>query len=250
MSRNQQSNIELSIVVPCYNEARNIPLIVKRFTDAVTRSDSLVNVEIILVNNGSIDGSAEIMRAEIDKSGCEFFKIETVEVNQGYGFGILSGLRRASGVLLAWTHADMQTDPFDVIRAFKFYKAEIEKSPKLIVKGRRVGRRFGEWAFTMGMSMVSSLALSSLLFDINAQPKLFPKDFFDGLVSPPHDFSLDLFLIYVAKKSGYQVKTIDVVFQKRIFGESKWAFSWKSKYKTILRTVRYIFELRRQLAHS
>lgn len=244
------NSTELSVVVPCYNEEKNIPLIIKRFGEALSRCKFANQVEIILVDNGSKDNSAAVLPQEIAKSGLNNFKVVTVPINQGYGFGIVSGLRAATGRVLSWTHADMQTDPYDVIRAHELYQVEASKNPgqKLIVKGHRVGRRFGEWAFTLGMSVISSTVLRSVLFDINAQPKLFPKDFFTGLKNPPNDFSLDLFLIYAAKKSGYQVKTIDVVFSKRIHGESKWAFSWSSKYKTILRTIKYIFALRKQIS--
>lgn len=239
----------LSIVVPCYNEEKNIPLIVARFSEALDRAQYADGVEVILVDNGSKDNSAVVLRDEIAKSRRRNFKVETVPVNQGYGFGILSGLRAASGEVLSWTHADMQTDPYDVLRAFDFYRSQCGKTPgaKLIVKGHRVGRRFGEWAFTLGMSIISSVVLRAALFDINAQPKLFPREFFNGLKNPPYDFSLDLFLIYAAKKSNYKINSIDVTFAKRIHGESKWAFSWRSKYKTILRTIHYIFALRRQL---
>jgi glycosyltransferase involved in cell wall biosynthesis len=242
----------LSVVVPCYNEEKNIPLIIRRFGEALSRCKFSDLVEIILVDNGSKDHSAAVLPQEIEKSGLPNFKVVTVPVNQGYGFGIVSGLRAATGTLLSWTHADMQTDPYDVIRAYELYESEALQSPgqKLIIKGHRVGRRFGEWAFTLGMSIISTTVLQSILFDINAQPKLFSRDFFQGLKNPPNDFSLDLFLIYAAKKSGYKVKTIDVVFAKRIHGESKWAFSWSSKYKTILRTIKYIFALRKQLSAS
>jgi len=243
-------DVTLSVVVPCYNEEKNIPLIVGRFREALTRCKFSSGVEIILVDNGSTDNTEVVLAEEIAKSGNRHLRVVKVAVNQGYGFGILSGLLVAKGKMLAWTHADMQTDPYDVFRAYELYEKEKSRnsSQKIIVKGRRVGRRFGEWAFTFGMSIISSTVLKSFLIDINAQPKLFPRDFFLGLKNPPHDFSLDLFLIYAAKKSGYRVKTIDVIFGKRIHGESKWAFSWSSKYKTTLRTIRYIFALRKQLA--
>ena len=244
------NSLGLSIVVPCYNEEKNIPLIVARFGEALDRCTFGNMVEIILVNNGSKDSSSSVLVSEIAKSGRQNFKVETVPVNQGYGFGILSGLRAATGEILSWTHADMQTDPFDVIRAYEIYQDELsrDRSKKLIVKGHRVGRKFGEWAFTLGMSIISSTVLTAMLFDINAQPKLFPRKFFETLRNPPFDFSLDLYLIYAAKKAGYAIKTVDVTFSARIHGESKWAYNWSSKYKTILRTIKYIFALRRQLA--
>lgn len=51
--------MKLSIVVPCYDEAENIPLILKRFSDVITRDD----VEVVLVDNGSTDHSPEVLRS-------------------------------------------------------------------------------------------------------------------------------------------------------------------------------------------
>ncbi|MBK7406419.1 MAG: glycosyltransferase [Phycisphaerales bacterium] len=71
---------------------------------------------MVLVDNGSTDGSADVLRTETARPENRFASICTVERNRGYGFGILAGLRSASGrVPLAWTHADMQTDPNDVL---------------------------------------------------------------------------------------------------------------------------------------
>ena len=49
--------MKLSIVVPCYNESENIPLILNRFADVIKRDD----VEVVLVDNGSTDDSAAII---------------------------------------------------------------------------------------------------------------------------------------------------------------------------------------------
>ena len=108
-------NPKLSIVLPCYNEAGNVPLIVARLRELLRdRQD----VEVILVNNGSKDNSAEVLAKELADPALAFIRVEHVKVNQGYGFGIMSGLRAARGEFLAWTHADMQTDPADVLKGF------------------------------------------------------------------------------------------------------------------------------------
>lgn len=52
-----KSRMKLSIVVPCYNEEENIPLILERFGEIMTRDD----IEVILVDNGSTDNSAQVL---------------------------------------------------------------------------------------------------------------------------------------------------------------------------------------------
>ncbi|MFP3686180.1 glycosyltransferase, partial [Bacillus sp. SIMBA_026] len=81
-----------------------------------------------------------------------------VEKNQGYGFGILSGLRAAEGRILAWTHADMQTDPADALKGLALFEQAADPE-RLFVKGKRHGRPLGDVAFTVGMSAFETLLL-------------------------------------------------------------------------------------------
>ena len=84
------------------------------------------------------------------------------------------------------------------------------------------------------------------MFDINAQPTIFSKSFFDSWVDPPSDFSLDLFAYYMACSTKLKIKRIPVVFGERAFGASHWNINWKAKWRFILRTVTYSLNLRRR----
>ncbi|MBC8111974.1 MAG: glycosyltransferase family 2 protein [Verrucomicrobia bacterium] len=234
---------ELSIILPCYNEAANIPLIFEKFKEAIGNDDFL---EIILVNNGSTDNSASVFEAERLRHNDPRFRITRVEQNQGYGFGILSGLKAAYGKVLAWTHADLQTPPQDVLRAYQKYK-EIN-DPMTLIKGKREGRAIVPALFTWGMQTLSSYALKVDLEDIAAQPKVFSREFYEKYLNKeaPYDFSLDLFAMYWAMKEG-KVAEIPVVFEKRLHGEAKGGGNLKSRIKISQRTFKYIFELQKKL---
>lgn len=235
----------LSIAVPCYNEEKNVPLIIEAFTKAV---GDRKNIEVILVNNGSSDDSSAVFSKELSKLENNIFRLVNVEKNQGYGFGILSGLEVANGDVLAWTHADMQTDPVDVVNGFDLYLNQ--GSEEILVKGKRKNRGVLEFIFTFGMQLIASLALRTYLDDINAQPKIFSKDFYQKFIKDkaPYDFSLDLFILYIAKKNGLIIKEIEVNFAKRMYGEAKGGGSWKTRIKLIKRTISYILKLRKSLS--
>ncbi len=232
----------LSVVVPCHNEEKNVPLVLDKFARAYAQQP----FELILVNNASKDGTGRILAELLQKK--EYAFARTIEEPvPGYGRAILAGLRVAQGELLAWTHADLQTDPADVVRAYALFQKQLDQD-QVVIKGRRGGRPLSEWAFTMGMSLITSVVLKGWYFDINAQPKMFSRNFFEQeFKNPPPDFSLDLYLLVRAKKSGAQLLTFPVVFSKRLHGQSAWAFSFRSKRKTIMRTIRYIFALRRTI---
>lgn len=241
------SQKSVSIVIPCYNEAGNIPLIIKRLAGSFSARGDLP-AEVVLVDNGSTDGSFEVMQACINEfKAQDLIRPHRVEVNQGYGHGILSGLAVANGDILAWTHADMQTDPADIAAACELLLAEPDRD--VMVKGKRRNRRLLEAFFTFGMQMVAWYALRVRLDDINAQPKVFYRDFYQRhiLDKAPTDFSLDLYLLYMARKTGLRILEVPVYFAKRQHGEAKGGGSFRTRIKLIRRTFDYIFALRRSL---
>ena len=91
---------------------------------------------MILVDNGSTDDTPQVLQ-KIVAAGPPIRSVR-VDVNQGYGFGILAGLAAARGAVMGWTHADMQTDPKDALTALALFKQST--TPNLFVKGARRGR--------------------------------------------------------------------------------------------------------------
>ncbi|MBF0136922.1 MAG: glycosyltransferase family 2 protein [Magnetococcus sp. DMHC-1] len=235
--------IRYSLVIPCYNEAANLPLLIDRCQKHLTRPD----LEVILVDNGSTDDSPNLLQRLPGDGG--LIRSIRVPVNQGYGFGILSGLRAAKGEILAWTHADLQTDPADILRALDLYAREANPE-RLFVKGRRSGRPWGDVVFTLGMSLFETLLLRHLFWDINAQPTLFSRAHFQTWVDPPHDFSLDLYAYHQARTAGLQIRRFPVIFGKRAHGISHWNINWRSKVKFIKRTVAFSLQLRQRIRVS
>lgn len=228
--------MKLSIVVPCYNEEENIPLLLERFGEVVSGKD----MEVILVDNGSTDGSAHVLKELLPRYS--FARTVAVSVNQGYGYGILQGLKECRGEYIGWTHADMQTDPADIVKALEI----IEKERGLVfVKGNRKGRPLFDVFFTVGMSLFETCYLHERLYDINAQPNIFPKTFYSEWKEPPFDFSLDLYALYMARKKGLKVVRFPVMFPERIYGESKWNTGFSAKWKFIKRTVAFSVKLKK-----
>lgn len=230
--------IKYSLVIPCYNEAKTLPFLIERLVHSFTAKDE---IEIILVNNGSTDNSESILQ----EAAAQYDFLETVHVvkNQGYGYGILQGLNAAKGDFLGWTHADMQADPSDVKIGFKFFEAD--KNPEaLFVKGLRFGRPFSDVIFTMGMSIFDSILFFLPLWDINAQPTLFSRKFYEEWQNPPHDFALDLYAYASAVHKKMTIRKFSVHFGKRLHGVSHWNIDWKSKLKFIKRTMDFSFALR------
>jgi len=231
--------INLSIVIPCFNEAKSLPKLVKDFSKKLKRRD----VELILVNNGSNDLSETILLNL--KKNYNFLKTIRLKKNNGYGNGVLQGLKKAKGQYISWTHADLQTDPYDVIIGFEKFKKEL--SPKIFIKGNRLGRPFKDVVFTIGMSIFETILLKNFFWDVNAQPNIFHKNFFNMLEKIPLDFSFDLFFYFNAKKKNLKILRFPVKYPRRKFGVSHWNTDFKNKMKFIKRTIKYSFQLKKEL---
>ena len=179
--------MKLSIIIPCFNEELSLNKLVDNCLCNIND-----NVEIILVDNGSTDGTFKsLMNLNLPNNIIPL----RIDKNIGYGDGILQGLKHAKGEVVSWTHADLQTDVSDVLRGFKKFEDEL-MIKKCIVKGERKNRNLLDSFFTFNMGVYSSILLNKWMYDINAQPKIFHSSFLEEFENPPLDFSLDLYLIY------------------------------------------------------
>ncbi len=228
----------LSIVIPCYNEAKNIPILLGRLSKLIKRDD----IEIIIVDNGSSDDTENILNKIIHNY--KFCRVLRLPKNKGYGNGIKQGLLLCNSEYIGWTHADLQTEPSDIVKGLKIIE---DSNNNTYVKGLRKARPLFDRFFTISMSLFETLFLNTLLWDINAQPNIFPIELFKDYKNPPNDFSFDLYYLYIAKKNNYKIKRFDVEFNKRKYGISSWNTSFKNKLKFILRTLQFSFKLKKKL---
>lgn len=230
--------MKFSLVIPCYNESNNIPLLLDRCRDL----GAVEGCEIILVNNGSSDNSEDVLKRLVpDYPGC---RVVNVPMNKGYGYGILAGLLEAKGEIIGWTHADLQTDPNDAMFGLQLFE---KHGLEIFVKGKRYGRPLPDTIFSVGMAAFETLLLWKSMQDINAQPTMFSKAFFETWESPPNDFSLDLYAYYLAKKRNLRISRFPVKFGERAYGVSTWNVDWGSKWQFIRRTIEFSFELKKRL---
>lgn len=225
-----------SIVLPCYNESANLPVLVDRFRPFAQRWD----FELILVNNGSTDDSALIMEQVQQDSANRFVRIVTIEKNIGYGHGIHTGLEAAKGEILAYSHADVQTPPEDIFRAFELIERGDVDIERTVIKGLRPGRDETH-VLTRWLRILTRLLTGLRVEDINGQPKVFHRSLLDAMDRPVTDFAYDTYVLYVASREGRAIQPIEVEFGERLHGESKWASTLLKKYKTIASYLRSLF---------
>ena len=131
-------SINLSLVLPCYNEEKNISILYKEFLNIPFQG---IKAELIFVNNGSEDNTSKEIDAVIDQNKSEknsiTIKKVNLQLNDGYGGGIAAGIEQAKGEYIGWAHADLQTPLIDFYRLFEIVK----NKKKIFGKGFRTNNR-------------------------------------------------------------------------------------------------------------
>jgi glycosyltransferase involved in cell wall biosynthesis len=122
--------MKLSIVIPFYNEAATLSELVKKVLDV---NLAPLSKEIILVNDGSTDGSAGIAR-QLQHDHCQVIQLISFERNGGKGRATITGLRAATGEILIVQDADLEYEPEDYHRILAAYRDPAVK----VVFGSRI----------------------------------------------------------------------------------------------------------------
>lgn len=235
----EKEGLFCSIVIPCFNEAENLNALLSGFAAAPVPPD----MELILVDNGSTDGTAELLRAAA--ADFPFFRAVSCGKNLGYGGGILAGLRTARGRFTGWAHGDLQYAPAEILAAAGSLRPF--GNEKVFLKGLRGNRPAVERLFTAGMSLFASLSLGLRLRDINAQPTFFSRSLFEGWADPPADLSLDLYAYADALSRGYRLLRRAVRLERRSHGNSSWNRGAADRLRLSARMAAAVLRLRGRL---
>jgi len=130
----------LSVVVPCRNESENLPLLVDRLHAALAEGNSAV--EIILVDDGSTDGTAEALRRlSSDKPGLRWVRLSR---NFGKEAALLAGLVAARGDVIAMMDGDLQHPP-EVLAQMVHLRAKTGADQVVGVRSRAGEGRIRRW---------------------------------------------------------------------------------------------------------
>ncbi len=210
----KKKKIDFSLIIPCFNEARNIPNLIKRSKKLLR----LKNFELILVNNGSKDNTISIFKKFEKIKNLKFINIKK---NIGFGHGVMQGLKSSKGKFIGYTHADHQTDPMDFNKCIK--KINTMSNKKIFLKGYRKNKLNCGWSLfdvflTSSQTIVQSFLLGTFMHDIHSQPNVFSRSLLNYKKMYPKDFQIDTYFYYLAKKNNFEIIKFDVIFNKRFRG--------------------------------
>ena len=229
----------MSVIIPCYNELDSIDVLYEKSLYITKNYD----VEIIFVDNGSNDGTSKKFKSLISTKKIKFSSIKT---NKGYGYGIKKSIDLCNGIYIGWTHADLQTDLFDLIKAYNIIEKSMIKlkDKKLVLKGIRLGRPLKDRFFSKSMSVISRILFFPLsAFEICAQPSIFHNSIKEEIQKAPNGYEFDIYVFIGALIRGFIPHRFPVLFPKRPHGKSHWNINIISKVLFIRRMFFSLIDL-------
>lgn len=204
--------MKYSLVIPCYNEEKNLSLLIRKYKKFLVDPKN----ELILVNNGSTDQTEKFFKKLNNIKNIKTIKLKK---NIGFGNGLKKGILASNGKIIIYSHADLEVDPDDTMKAIKLSeKYNLKK--KFFIKANRINKIENNWSylsifFSFSLTILSSILFRKKLFDIHAVPVLFSKKLFKSLNYFPDDFSIDLAIYVHAKNKYYNVIRFPVKFDKK-----------------------------------
>ena len=203
--------VELSIVLPAYNEEENIEATVRDVLSWITKEG--IDGEIVVTNDGSKDKTGEILKRLSEE--IPILTVVTHEVNKGYGSAVRSGLDAASKEWISYMDSDGQFKTSDFKNLLP-YLGEYQ-----IVTGRRRKRAdpFMRKINAKGFAFLNIVILGIWVRDINCAMKIFHKSIWHK-IRP--EFStgalINAEIFYRAKRNGIKWKTVCVEHYPRQLG--------------------------------
>lgn len=206
-------NLEFSLVIPFYNEEDNVEKVCNEIVCEFNNQG--LKYELIAINNGSKDKTPQLL----DKLSQQYsqIKVITVEVNQGYGFGIRQGFKVASGDYVGYSVGDGQISAANLAMVFKKTKEEnldfcqgkrIRRDTLL----RRINTKFFNFIF--------HLFFPANVYDIGSNPKIIKREILEAISLVSNDWFVDGEIILKTYLSKGKMKEVPVTFLKRERGKS------------------------------
>lgn len=206
----------LSLIMPCYNEEDVIGYTIPRLVQAFERSG--YPLELIACDNGSVDRTGEVIQEFIDQ-GLGIVK-HRVDVNEGYGNGVLKSIPVCTGEWIGIIPADGQVDAEDVVRV---YETVARSDGRVLGKVFRRFRLDGPWRSFV--SMLFNLFMLMLWpkigsYDVNGSPKILHRDVIAAMKLESKDWLLDPEIMIKAGDMGIGVIEMNSFARMREHGVS------------------------------
>ena len=229
--------LDLSIILPTYNESSTIEKMLDAITTAVPPR---INTEVLVIDDDSPDGTSKIVDSYIQKSNdAILFRVHTRKGKRGLSSAVIDGINLATGKFVLVMDSDFSHPPHMISN---MYDELINNELDIVIGSRYVeGGKYEEWPLTRKLISKIGNSLAELWLGLDV------KDSMTGLFALKKDLIKNLsfeaigykiLLEILVKTKGAKVKEVPFVCVNRQEGSSKFSFSIINDYFKLLKILR------------
>ena len=225
--------MKLSVIIPIYNEVESIREIVER-----VKATKLA-WEIVLVDDGSIDGTRDLLK-EMD--GKDNVRVVLHEKNQGKGAAVRTGFDAAKGDVLLIQDADLEYDPRDyptLLKPLEEGIADVVYGSRFLGGPRRVVM-FWHMVANYLLTFMTNILYNTILSDMETGYKVFRKEVIEGMTLKAKRFDFEPEFTAKVLKRKYRIFEVPISFNPRDYSQGK-KIKLKDAFEAVWTLLKYRF---------
>ncbi len=225
--------MKLTVLIPVYNEVDTLREILAR-----VKATKLAD-EILLVDDGSTDGTREIL-AELD--GSDGVRVILHEFNQGKGAAVRTGIQHASGDVLLIQDADLEYDPRDYPRLLQPIEeglADVVYGSRFLGAPRRVAM-FWHMVANKLLTLMTNILYDTILTDMETGYKVFRREVLAGMKLRANRFDFEPEFTAKILKRGVRIFEVPIAFNPRDYSEGK-KIGLRDAFEAVWALLKYRF---------
>ncbi|NLE64542.1 MAG: glycosyltransferase family 2 protein [Elusimicrobia bacterium] len=228
--------MKLSVIIPAYNEETTIVAVIE-----AARSVALpggMSREILVINDGSSDRTAEVLRVF---EGDPLVRVFHQEKNQGKTAAIKRGIREAVGEILLIQDADLEYSP---VQYPQLLAPILSKTAEVVYGSRFLGhiedmKAVNRWANNFS-NMSFNLLFGTQITDINTCFKVFRAEHIQGMEIVSDHFSFETEITAKLVKKGVRILEVPIMYQARSQKQGK-KIDWPRAISMYMAIIRFRF---------